>query len=194
MAFCGKCGAYIAEGSNVCPACGKRTGSSDTQSSAPGKSTGAAQKESSGEYRHAYRQSSGRAAGQRTRSSEQSGAGYTYNNNYNVYSSRSRANNSGFISGQYPMVALLSYFSILFLVPYFLRNDNDFVRFHANQGLLLFLFAGVCGVLGNLPVFGWLLEAVGWLITVVFFFMGIGNVLGRRYRELPIIGRIRLIK
>ncbi len=194
MAFCGKCGAYIAEGSNVCPACGKRVGGPETEKKETKQQDGSAAQAKSEEYRRTYTQSG--------KSQEYDSGEYHYKGTpTGGYSSsegpRSYAGvntGSGLISGPFPLISVLSYFSFLFLIPYFVRNDSEFARFHANQGLVLLICNAVLNVAGALPLFGWLLTAAGWVFTVVCFFMGISNVLHKRFKELPIIGKIRLLK
>ena len=81
----------------------------------------------------------------------------------------------------------------LFLVPYFICPDSDFARFHCNQGLLMMLFSIVTNACSALPALGWLISAVGWVMTMVMFVSGMYNVSKGRMKEMPIIGRIRLI-
>ena len=47
------------------------------------------------------------------------------------------------------LISILCYFGILFLIPYLTKPDSQFVKFHSNQGLVLFLL----GVTGNIRNF-----------------------------------------
>ncbi|TSD02230.1 MAG: hypothetical protein Athens071425_77 [Parcubacteria group bacterium Athens0714_25] len=82
------------------------------------------------------------------------------------------------------MIALLSYISILFLIPLLAKKDSVFCQFHAKQGLVLFL--------GELV--GWLLYpflGLGFLVhlaVLVLAIMGIINVLGGEMKKLPLVG------
>ena len=77
--------------------------------------------------------------------------------------------------------AAVGYLWILSLVALAARKDNDFVRFHASQGALLFV---VSLVLWLIPIVGWLLNIV---VGVVAIFGIIKALQGEKW-ELPIVG------
>jgi len=52
------------------------------------------------------------------------------------------------------LIAALSYFWILFLIPLLLKRDSKFTQFHAKQGLVLFLVEFVVGGLIWVPLIG----------------------------------------
>lgn len=92
------------------------------------------------------------------------------------------------------MISILCYFWILFLIPYFTRPDSEFVKFHSNQGLVLFLFSLVSGAVAKIPVIGW---PIGWACGIfgfVCFILGIVNVCNGEMKELPLIGELRVLK
>ena len=99
------------------------------------------------------------------------------------------------------LFGILSYIGILVLVPIFAAKDSRFARFHANQGLVLFLAeiaASIASsILGWIPfirVIGTILGSVVGLASLVFAIIGIVNVVNGKAKELPIIGGITLIK
>lgn len=200
MAFCGKCGAYIAEGSNVCPACGKRVGETDAGKKTD-QNSGTASQASSEKYARTQRGSdksreSGWQYSGGDKQNRRSAAGANENRSHGEERDCSGANtDSGLISGPFPLISALSYFSFLFLIPYLLRNDCEYARFHANQGLVLLICSAIINIAGdNVPLVGWMITAAGWVFTVACIIMGVSNVLHKRFRELPIIGKIRLLK
>ena len=88
---------------------------------------------------------------------------------------------------------MLSYIWILFLVPLLAAKNSKFARFHANQGLVLFICSVVLGILAAIPIVKYvamLLEVVALVLAII----GIVNVLNGKAKELPIIGGIKLIK
>lgn len=98
---------------------------------------------------------------------------------------------------QNKVMGILSYIFILWLVPLLAAPQSKFARVHANQGLVLFLADLVCGVIGfvlNLiPLVGGIL---GWLLGVVILvlmILGIVNAATGKAKELPLIGKIKLI-
>ena len=105
------------------------------------------------------------------------------------------------------VLAACSYFGVLVLLPLFLRRESPFARFHANQGLVLFLCEIICQAVsrGVHMVQGW-----GWpfwgfglmggaleildLVFLVFAIWGVINVCTGKYAALPVIGSIQLLK
>jgi len=92
-------------------------------------------------------------------------------------------------------LSILCYLGPLFLIPYFLRKDSPFVRFHANQGLLLLIMEILIPIAaGFVPFFGWAVNLAGWIFTLVCFFKGINSAINGRFDKLPLIGDINLLK
>lgn len=114
------------------------------------------------------------------------------------------------------IISLFSYMSWLVLVPLIGRaHSSKFARFHANQGLVLaivstgwavaygittaiigalFRLAGLA-IVGKILLFP--LGVVNWVVGAVLFALmvnGIVNVACRTARELPIIGKINILK
>ena len=77
--------------------------------------------------------------------------------------------------------AAVGYLWILSLVALAARKDNDFVRFHASQGALLFLLSIAFMFI---PVIGWLANILVGIAAII----GIIKALQGEKWELPIIG------
>lgn len=84
---------------------------------------------------------------------------------------------------------------IIFFLPLVACPDSPFGRFHANQGLVL-LILGVAGsiILTIIPVLGWIVLPFFSLFILVLVIVGLVNGLGGKAKELPLIGKFRLIK
>lgn len=91
------------------------------------------------------------------------------------------------------LIALLSYISILFLIPLFLAKDSKFARFHVNQGILLFIVSFILGLLSAIPFIGIVFKILN-VVAFVFAILGIINAVQGKAKELPIIGKYTLIK
>lgn len=99
-------------------------------------------------------------------------------------------------------MSVLAYIGFLFLVPLLACPNSKFARYHTNQGLVLFLLefalGVVTGILGIIPIAGLiiagLLSAVGGIFTLVLMIMGIINAAQGQAKELPLIGKITLLK
>ena len=92
-------------------------------------------------------------------------------------------------------ISFLSYFGPLFLIPYFMRNDSEFARFHSNQGLLLLLANVVVNACAEaVPILGWLIRIIGSVFVLCGFVSGLVNVSRGLKKPLPIIGEITILK
>ncbi|MDO8668984.1 MAG: hypothetical protein Q7K65_01685 [Candidatus Buchananbacteria bacterium] len=73
----------------------------------------------------------------------------------------------------------LSYLWILSVVALAARKNNDYVRFHANQGFLLFILS----LFFWFPIFGWILVVIVTILAVI----GILKSLQGEEWSLPIL-------
>lgn len=84
---------------------------------------------------------------------------------------------------------------LIFFLPLLACPDSKFGRFHANQGLSLLItaFAGSI-ILTFIPVIGWMLLPIFSLAILVLAIIGLVNGFNGKAKELPIIGKFRLLK
>ncbi|MBR6608284.1 MAG: hypothetical protein IKK98_06460 [Oscillospiraceae bacterium] len=92
------------------------------------------------------------------------------------------------------LMGILSYFGILFILPLFLTPDSQYAKFHANQGLLLFIANVVVGLLSIVPFIGGFLSSIGGVITVVLFILGLVHAIKEEMAPLPFIGNFQILK
>lgn len=99
------------------------------------------------------------------------------------------------------LMGVLSYLSFLVLIPIFAGGKSKFVKFHANQGLILLGIEVILWVITMTGFFGfWLFgipNLITWLLQIavlVYAIIGIVNVFNGEQKQLPIIGGITLIK
>lgn len=97
------------------------------------------------------------------------------------------------VSGNKGM-ALLSYLGILAFIPYVSEKNNKWVRFHAVQGVNLFLISLIGGFVSFVPFVGWLAAPVIGLGTTILAILGIVSVCNGEAKELPIVSNFKFIK
>jgi Predicted membrane protein len=100
---------------------------------------------------------------------------------------------------QNKVMAILAYFGVLFIVPLLAAPNSQYAKFHANQGLVLFISEIIVGIASSiLTAIIWIIgPLVGSLLGLVIFILaviGIINASQGNAKELPIIGGIRIIK
>lgn len=103
------------------------------------------------------------------------------------------------------VISALSYLGILFFLPLVCCPNSRFGKFHANQGLVLLIvgvilqvISGIVGmILRIVPVLGaivsGLIIAVIGIVVLIYMVYGLVNTLNGRAKELPIIGKIKLL-
>ena len=84
--------------------------------------------------------------------------------------------------------AILSYLWILCLIPILMKKEEDFVRFHARQGLMLFIVEVAIGIIGIIPLLGHIVYLVGMLACGILSIVGIVQVLMGNKWKMPVIG------
>lgn len=101
--------------------------------------------------------------------------------------------------------AALSYWGILLIVPLFFKSDSKYARFHANQGLVLFMAVILfelaaaalrvfMGVSPELTIFIVILLLGFNLFFMVLQILGTVRAIKGEMTPLPIIGRYQVLK
>ncbi|NLA95707.1 MAG: zinc-ribbon domain-containing protein [Clostridiaceae bacterium] len=187
MAYCNNCGNPIDEGATFCPSCG-------TPVARQAEGAQAQQAPPQQQYQAPPQQ-------QYQQAPPPPSQGPAFMNTPDTTASYSREDIE-----QNKVMAIFAYIWLLFLVPLLAAPNSRFARFHANQGLVLFifeagasvilvilgiLFAFISPVLSFLSTILWLLV---WLPSIGLIVLGIINASGGKAKELPLIGKIKLIK
>lgn len=90
------------------------------------------------------------------------------------------------------VVAAIAY--AIFFVPLLVDKDSEFGKFHANQGLLLLIVSLLGNAILTVSIIGVLLLPVLNVILLVLFIMGVINAINGEAKDLPVIGKYRLLK
>ncbi len=88
-------------------------------------------------------------------------------------------------------MSILAYLGILAVIPLFAAKDSPFARYHTNQGLVLLVCEFAVWILGKIFSF---LGTVGGILAFILAVIGVINALNGRAKELPVIGKVRLLK
>lgn len=177
MAACTSCGTNLGDGAKFCPSCGTAAAAAAGETQ---EHSGSQDNEFRNKAKNAYAHFTG---------TPDSTAGFDQ---------KDIADNK--------VMAVLAYFGFLVFVPIVAAKDSKFARFHANQGLILFITAVVYWVAylivtAVLTAISWRLGAAAgvilslfWIIFSVFAIIGIVNAAQGKAKELPLVGRIRILK
>jgi len=86
-------------------------------------------------------------------------------------------------------MGILSYIGVLCLIPLLTKKDNEFVFFHAKQGLVIFIAEVITAFVAAIPFLGWVIAPLASLLWIILSIMGIVNVLGDKRKEIPVLGK-----
>ena len=106
------------------------------------------------------------------------------------------------------ITGVVAYLTWIGLLIAYLAGDWEGAKFHLNQALVIWLAGtifsiatGILSVLSGLPFLGWIVAALVGLISLVggiFFFvcwlMGLIYAIQEQEKEVPLLGKIRLLK
>lgn len=82
------------------------------------------------------------------------------------------------------LMAILSYIGLLFIVPLILKPNDEFVKFHVKQGIILTIGWMIGSVLYPLLGLGFLVHVAVLVLSII----GIMNVSEGKKKDLPIVG------
>jgi uncharacterized membrane protein/ribosomal protein L40E len=211
MAYCKKCGAYIPDELTACLACGyddlaeQQKASSQSSGSAASKKTENKSSSASGnekykqvdsdflrkqleEQRKRQQENSRKWAqteyAQRQKAKEEQTRNFTNTSGRSGSDVYRTVRNAMSSDDTGKVMAGLSYISVLFMLPYLFRKDDEFATYHAKQGMGLFIASIIGDIAGGLL-------GVGWLVGLARIFLaitGIKNVIDGKKKPLPYIG------
>jgi len=100
------------------------------------------------------------------------------------------------------MTAILSYLGILVLIPLLTiehKKRNDFIKYHLQQGLNLFILEIIVWIvlmILTVITFGlfWIVSYVIWLLILVICIVAIIKAMNKEKWEIPVIGKIKMVK
>ena len=206
MAYCASCGAYIPDGQTRCLACGYDEAEKAREEESSAAAQAAAQQhafdqeelhrkleeqrrrqqEENRQWAEQERARRQRQEADRQWAQEELRRRQEERAQQEAASSPAQTDavRTGTSTGGNRALAVLSYFSVLFALPYFFAPQDEFAMYHAKQGLRLFLFSLAVDIFGSLFALGWL----GSLLRIYFIFKGVSTASEGKKEPLPYIG------
>lgn len=96
------------------------------------------------------------------------------------------------------VVCGISYLWVLFFLPLVACQESKLGKFHANQALLLFLYGIASGIVGGtcsiIPIIGGLIPTLLSIAGFAAMVYCMVNTFMGKAKEVPLIGRITIIK
>ncbi len=185
MAFCSQCGNQLADESKFCDKCGAPVGSTDSQSNSN-------KTKNISDFVEDLGAKIGYFIGAKIADFNNT-ADYT-----SEFEQTDIASNKAF--------AALAYLGILVLIPILAAPNSKFARFHSNQGLALLIVNVVTSIALSIiriamyaiaDPLGRIISVITWavgILILVLAIIGIINAVQGKAKELPLIGKIKLLK
>ncbi len=89
---------------------------------------------------------------------------------------------------------IVAYLTWVGLIIAFCAGDKEGAKFHLNQSLVITLAGIICGVVGVIPVLGWIVSFVGGIFILVCWIIGLIGALKEEEKKVPLIGNIQILK
>lgn len=88
------------------------------------------------------------------------------------------------------VMAALGYMGILCFVPLLLNKDDEFVHFHAKQGLVIWMWGVIAMFALHVPLIGKWFFGFSSMAIVLFAVAGLASVAFNRAWRLPVISSL----
>lgn len=88
-------------------------------------------------------------------------------------------------------IAIIAYLTIIgLIIAFVLNNDkkNDFAKYHITQSLGLALTGLALGIIGLIPILGWLINIIGIFVLLYMWVMGLINAINEKEKPVPLLG------
>jgi fumarate reductase subunit D len=81
----------------------------------------------------------------------------------------------------------MSYLGILCFVPLMMNRDDEYIQFHAKQGLVLWIWAVLAAFSLQIPGAGKMIFGVSSMAILVFSAIGLVSIAFKRAWKLPLV-------
>ena len=89
-------------------------------------------------------------------------------------------------------IAIIAYITIIGLIIAFVMNNEKkepFASFHIKQSLGLALTGLALGVIGIIPILGWIINIIGIFVLLYMWIMGLMNAINGKENGVPFLGK-----
>ena len=99
--------------------------------------------------------------------------------------------NKTIIAGEGKNIAVISYITIIGLIIAFVINTNkkdDFAAYHIKQSIGLAATGIALGLVGMVPLIGWIINILGIFVLLYMWVIGLMNALNKKESPVPFLG------
>lgn len=88
-------------------------------------------------------------------------------------------------------IAIIAYITIIgLIIAYIMNNDKKdaFALYHIKQSTGLALTALALGMIGMIPILGWIINILGVFVLLYMWILGMMNAINGKESSVPILG------
>lgn len=88
-------------------------------------------------------------------------------------------------------IATIAYITFIGLIIAFVQNNekkNAFAFFHIRQSLGLCATGFALGIIGMIPILGWIVYILGIFVLIYMWIMGLMNAINGKEKTIPFLG------
>ncbi len=89
-------------------------------------------------------------------------------------------------------IAIISYITIIGLIIAFVMNNDKkdlFATYHIRQSLGMAVTGIALGIIGLIPILGWIINILGIFILLYMWIMGLVHAINEKTKPVPILGK-----
>lgn len=87
-------------------------------------------------------------------------------------------------------IAIIAYITIIGLIVAFVMNNdkNSYASYHIRQSLGLAVLGLALGVIGMIPIIGWIINFFGLFVLIYMWVIGLINAINNHEKPVPFLG------
>lgn len=89
---------------------------------------------------------------------------------------------------------IVAYITWIGWIVAFFAGDKEGAKFHLNQALVIWLGFIIVNIVMQITIVGAIIGLVGWVFLIVCFFIGLISACKGEEKEIPLLGKIKILK
>jgi uncharacterized membrane protein len=89
---------------------------------------------------------------------------------------------------------IVAYITWIGLIIAYFAGDKEGAKFHINQALVIWLGFIIANIVSYIPLVGKIISLVLWVFLFVCFILGLIAACKEEEKEVPLIGKIKILK
>jgi len=100
--------------------------------------------------------------------------------------------NDAVLNEEAKKIAIIGYITIIGLIIAFVMNNEKklpFASYHIRQSVGLAATGIALGIIGMIPILGWIINIIGIFVLLYIWVMGLMNAINEKEKPVPFLGK-----